>query len=674
MPPFQRRRYYYRNWWNAGRRRRYFRRRRFGKTFFKRKRRRRRVRRKYFHKFKKYKKIKLSQWQPSSIKKCRIEGYLPLFQAGFGRFGNNYALWKESIFPEHWPGGGGWSIQTLSLGNLFTQHKEHMNYWTRSNNRMNLCRYMGAIITLFREPTTDYVFSYFDAMPKTVSKYFYSSQHPMRQLTYKRKKVVPSFLTQPHKRKPYKKLYIPPPRIMKNQWFFQQHLADYSLVTFVATACSLTGMFGSKNLQSNNATLYCIDTAFFKTPHFQYRTATTPQWGYRETDQQYLYGLLHELEDFNSNKWQQAIYLGNTMHNQSGSILDNIKPEEQEKKYKFSDWGNPFYWTYTTGHQTTFLTSKSPKEALKLANQNKTLGDSESGTVTKRENPYVFTVRYNPFKDKGYGNQLYLVPNYDNDIKKWEPTSDTDILFTDYPLWLMGWGLEDILKRMGKCRDIDNDWTLVFKCSYLEPKEQYYVPVSYEFIHGQGPYDTPREDISGFDEVKWYPKFKFQRQSLNNIIMTGPAVANADNGKNIQAKIKYNFLFKWGGNSAPQESVYDPTQQPITPVPSDLQFQNEIINPATSITTEIYPWDFRRDLLTTKATKRITESEPNEITLFTDGKQTSTDWVCWQTTPQTQKTPETQEEEILQQLIQLQQYNNQLQQRLRQLKQLSMDP
>lgn len=668
MPPYQRRRYYYRNWWGARRRRAWYRRRRPRNAIFRRKRRRRRVRKRFFKRARKLKKLRLNQWQPTSIKKCRIEGYLCLFQAGFGRYTNNYALWKESIFPHNYPGGGGWSIQQLSLGNLYTQHKEQMNYWTKSNDRLNMCRYFGCIITCFRQPYTDYVFSYFENIPKNVSKYFYCSQHPLRQLNYKRKRVIASYNTQPHRKKPYKRIFIPPPKPMKNQWFFQQQLADYPLVTFIATACSLTNMFGSNTWKNNNVELWCIDTTFFRTPHFQYRTATTPQWGYRETDQQYLWGIQNGLEDFKKNKWSQAIYLGNTMHEQTGEPIDNIRKEEIPTKYPFANWGNPFHWTYMTQTSRVFLSTKSPADLTDPEKQS-----SINNTGTLKENPYAFTVRYNPFKDKGYGNKLYLIPNYDNDIKKWDPTDDPDLLFENFPLWIMTWGLEDIVTRMGKCRNLYDDWTVVIQTKYMSGTEKYYVPVSYEFVHGQGPYDTPNNEISGNDFRHWYPKFGFQKQALENIAMSGPAVARGDNVKNIQATIKYDFLFKWGGNSPPQESIWDPTQQPVTPCPNNIDLSNEIIDPTASLLTEIYPGDFRRGLLTETAQKRITQSITNEQPLFTDGRKTSTDLQLFPQETQTEETPKTQEETLLLQLLQLQQFNNQLQHRFRKLKEICSD-
>nr|UGV36847.1 MAG: ORF1 [TTV-like mini virus] len=666
MAPFYRRRYYYRNWWNSRRRRNTFRRRRFGKPFRTRKRRRRRVRRHFYtKKTKKLKKLKLYQWQPHSIKKCRIEGYLCAFQAGYGRYSYNYALSKETIFPPHTPGGGGWSIQQLTLGNLYQQHKELMNYWTKSNERMNLCRYLGCKITMFREKFVDWVFTFYQDQPKNVSKYFYNSHHPIRLLTHKRKIIIPSFETQPHKRKPYKSMFIPPPRIFKNQWFFQQQFTDYPLLTFAAAGISLTNMWGSNTAKNNNAEFYCLDTSIFTTPLFQYRTATHPQWGYRIAGDKYLWGLTNGKEQFTQNQIKDAIYLGNTMLRQRGAVFNTYGPQ-LTTKYPMSEWGNPFYWTYLTKHVRIFQTTNSP--------------DTYKNTPTKtleasweKQVPLVFKIRYNPFKDKGIGNKLYVIPNYSQAQTTWKPTTDPDLTFENFPLWIMCWGLLDILKRMGKTPNLEQDYIVVINSKYLSQPEQYYVPLSYDFVHGRGPYDADEEDMSRDDYTHWFPRIKYQKQALENIAMTGPAVPTGDNVKNIQATIKYNFFFKWGGNSSPQESIYDPTTQPVTPSPNNLLFQNEIIDPSTSFINEIYEGDFRRHMLTETAAERIKQSDPNEYTLFTDGRQTSTDVQLFPQETQTEETPKTQAETLLQQLNLLQQYNSLLQQRFRKLKLLSQD-
>jgi hypothetical protein len=666
MPPYYKRRYY-RNYWKG--RRRPFYRRRPRKTFRRRWNRRKRVRRKYKFKkyFKKLKKIHIDQWQPSSIKKCRVTGYLCLFQCGQGRQSNNYCATKESYVPEHTPGGGGWSFQQLSLANLYTQNCEFMNYWTKTNNRLPMVRYYGCKITLFREPFVDYVFTWLKETPKTVEKYFFASYHPLNILTHNRKVVVPSFASQPHKRKPYKKIFLPPPPLLKNQWFFQQNLATFPLVSFISSACSLTQMFGANESQNNNCTIWMLDTSFIQHPCFQFKHTEQPKYGYVPNSQNYLWGLIGGKIPIQNNTFKDCIYLGNSMLNQQGTEPTGSYPITVEN-YGIGNWGNPFHYNYLAVEHAQLIISSATQDPETVLKSPIKLAE---GNV--KQNPYVYTARYNPYKDKGKSNEVYFIPNCVKSHTSWEPTNDPSLLFTGFPLWLIFWGIEDILKKMGKCQHLDDDWICVIKSDAFYPPAKYYVPLSWSFVHGRATYDRDASEISGQDYATWYPKYKFQREAIANIIETAPAVCRAKNIKNLQAKIKYDFLFKWGGNPAPMEQAKDPLAQPVIPTPSGLYLQNEINDPNTPLQSFLYQWDTRRDFLTKKATERITECETHDTFMFTDGIQTSTDVPLFQTTPQEKTTQEKETEKIQQQLQFLQQYNHQLQLRFRKLKETLLE-
>ncbi len=150
--------------------------------------------------------------------------------------------------------------------------------------------------------------------------------------------------------------------------------------------------------------------------------------------------------------------------------------------------------------------------------------------------------------------------------------------------------------------------------------------------------------------------------------MSGPGTCKAPNSKSIQAVLKYNFSFKWGGNSAKLETITDPLAQPITPSPNNELLSNEIINPEQSIQNLLYKWDIRRDTLTQAAEKRIKEIETDVEPLFTDGIQT-----FQETTSQEKETQKEEKQALLLQLQQLQQFNQELQQRFLRLKQLTME-
>lgn len=91
----------------------------------------------------------------------------------------------------------------------------------------------------------------------------------------------------------------------------------------------------------------------------------------------------------------------------------------------------------------------------------------------EKNTPVVFQVRYNPFKDKGIGNRLYVIPNYLHSKTDWTATTDPDLIFEGFPLWLMAWGLEDIIKRMGKCTNFDQDWIAVIQTKYFSGSEAF---------------------------------------------------------------------------------------------------------------------------------------------------------------------------------------------------------
>lgn len=657
MAPFKRRRYYYRRPYRQWRRFSTWRKR--PKTTFRRRRKRFWVRRRKFR-FKlrkKLKKLKIQQWQPNTIKKCHIKGYLPLFQCGDGRQENNYTLYKDSFTPEYEPGGGGWSLQQLSLGTLYSLNNDIQNYWTKSNYRLNMCRYIKCKIRCYRQPYVDYILHYFHDAPKTVTKYYYASHHPVKLLQLQHKVVVPSFNTEPHKRKPYKSITIYPPKLMKNQWFFQQHLSSFPLIHLVASATSLTNMYGSDRAQNSNTTIYCLNTEFFQNPNFQLNEHQMQSFGYHPNPNNYYWAIQHADPVFTQNKRKQAIYLGNTLLDEAGRAVGHNTSAQP------SAWGNPFYFDYLHDTENTFITTttEDPTTFMQTGTQDKTLEANR-----QRKTPNVFKARYNPFKDKGKGNKIYFIPNNQPTQNNWEPTKDPDLMFQDFPIWLMLWGIEGILKKMGKCPNLYENWLCVIQSSYFSEHEVRYVPLSEDFVNGQGAYGIDKEHMPPAQYSAWFPKYKYQKQAIHDLIMTAPAVCRPDHVKNFQALIHYNFLFKWGGNPSPMESVYDPNSQPITPTPDNLYHSNEIINPDTPIESFIYPWDVRRDFLTQRGAERITESSIHDFNVFTDQQQT-TDVPLFKETSQKKTTKKAQETTLLQQLQQLREYNRQLQLRFNQL-------
>nr|UGV36819.1 MAG: ORF1 [TTV-like mini virus] len=658
---YNRKNYWRRNYWNYRNKRRRFRRRRPRKTF-RSKRRPRRVRKKFFNRNfkKKLKKIKIEQWQPSSIRKCHIRGYLLLFEAGHGRFANNFTYYKESFTPPRTPGGGGWSIQQLGLGNLYTQNEYFMNWWTHSNRGLNMVRYYGCNIKLYRQPEIDYIFTYFTEKPQNAEKFWYPSFHPFRLLLDKKRIIVPSLKTQPLKRKLYKRIHIRPPKMLKTDWYFQQNLSNYPLVYFATVACSLNHMFISSKAENNNVSIITLNTRFFMKSAFQY---TSTDYGYQPKESVWIYGLHNGTINLANTPKSQVIYLGDTHYRDPG---EEIGTNKTWNTYPKTSWGNIFYHEYFGLYRTVFL-GPDPKTFLAT-----TTGNIGSTGITKSE-PLWEELRYNPYKDKGDGNLAYWKSVSDATNNNWEPPKNPNLIITGFPFWLMLWGWEDHTRRLSEISNLDDNWMLVLRSKYFNNNYSAIVPLSWSFVNGRAPYNNDPEDISPSDQRNWFPKWKFQKEAIDNLLMSGPGVVKAESVQGIQAFMKYDFSFKWGGEPSNMENISDPNSQPITPLPREIFTTNEIINPNTSIQDLIYKWETRRDLLTQTAYKRISECQTDDKPLFTDGRQTSTD-IPQETQTQTTKTATKEEEEtLLLQLNQLQQLNQQLQQRFQQLKQLTKE-
>lgn len=596
------------------------------------------------------------QWQPSHIKKCRIKGTIQLFQAGYGRFSYNYTAYKESYVPPHQPGGGGWCYLMLSLGNLYTENQRLQNWWTTSNKGLNLVRYFGVSFKFYRQKHTDYVVSYSNEYPMSVGKFHYPSIHPQRLLQYNHKIVVPSYDTLPQSKKPYKKVFVKPPKEMIDKWYFQSQFQRYPLVLLACTACSLNNMYVGNNVLNNNCTILCLNTNLFKNKCFQFQGTT----GYQPKGNIYLYGLPNGETDLKKEPIKNLIYLGNSMQFQAGDTLDSVTAFTSYQKQK---WGNPFFNQYFNDIKTVLITTNQP--SYWFAKKQETIGTQ---AIQKVVDPLYYECRYNPCKDDGIGNEVYWVNNFSAE-DGWDTKKDPDLAIDGFPLWIALWGWYDWSKKLNKAKNIYQDYVLVIKTRYMEPKLPAYIFLNDEFPLGLGDYETPTKDLTPADLNYWFPRWKFQKEAVEALLMTGTAVCRPENAKQIQAHCSYNFRLKWGGNPASMEKVIDPVAQPDYPVPGGLLQNTEIIDPSTSIYNLLYDFDVRRDLLTQRAEKRIKQIQETDQSLFTDGTTNPFD-------PPIQAQQETWEEEtqkeektsLLLQLRELQHLNQQLLLRYRQLK------
>lgn len=579
-----------------------------------------------------------------------------LFAAGYGRYSNDYEIYRESYTAERQPGGGGWSTFKLSLGNLYSENEKLLNWWTKSNKLLNLCRYVKCTLRFYRQENVDYVATYSKNYPFVITKFQFPSTHPQRLLLYNQKVIVPSYLTAPHMKKRYIKKHIYPPSEFYNKWFFQSDFSTFPLVMITASACSLNDYFISDRAESNNVTLYTLNTTIFQ--HKNFKELTIKTFGYQPKASYYIYGTQNGVT---KPKEGQLIYLGNTTKRDPG---EPNKLAQWDDKYPYTKWGNLFWHSYLSGDSRLWVSQQQPSAIYTST------PTAEAKNITEMSNPIFVQCRYNPWLDKGYGNKAYWVKVTELG-KGWADEPPSDLKIEGFPLWILLWGFEDWTNKLQKTQHLWDSYALVVISPYIKCPEQikYYVFVSKTFIDGVGPYGTDREQVPDIYLNNWYPCWQYQKEAIEDLLMCGPAVCK--NRNNIHAHMGYTFYFKWGGNPTTMDSVYDPSTQPTYALPNKISQGLEIENPEKDPTKTLYPFDIRRDFITQTAAKRLKKEPTITTALFTDGvsnQEFSPTIQASQTEEDDQASTSEEEEPPLQlQLQQLQYKQQQLLNRFRKL-------
>lgn len=537
------------------------------------------------------------------------------------RLGNNLNCYLESTAPYRVPGGGGFSICNFNLNMLYEEHLIAKNWWTTGNENMPLIRYLYCKVTCYREEMVDWLFCYNNSFPMNATRLTYMSTHPQAMLLNKHTRIITCRRNNRNK-KPYKRIIIKPPSQMQNTWYFQKDLAFLPLVQTFATCCSLDRMFLNSNAISTTIGFTSLDTNGWSSHNFvQHRTQP-----YEPTNNQLIFATYNGGTKINTINIGTLILLGETYHNTEGTPFDQVditatgslspfQQKMQKAKNNSGYWGNPFYKLWFYGDQR-IIYSKVPFETIvtTYTQSNQQLKDQHFAFLPQ---PYV-DCRYNPFKDKGDGNKIYLV-NTDSGphLDDWTPPADEDIVLENIPLWLGLWGYLDYQRKCNTTNTVDTKRIAVIQSKYIVPNTlKYYVPLDLDFLHGTSPY---QEHIQTTDYFGWHPKVRFQVQSINQFVLSGPSTAKLPKDISVEGHIKYDFYFKVGGQPAPMSIVTPPDKQPkwITPNnPNNLIKTTSLQSPSTPFEYTLYNFDERRGQITKRAAQRITSDKETESSLL----------------------------------------------------------
>lgn len=517
----------------------------------------------------------------------------------------------ETVSPPHWPGGGGFSIMQFSLLALFEQFLKSLNWWTKSNCQLPLVRYLGLSLKFYRAESYDYLVIVERCLPFEATDLMYTSCHPSIMMMTKGVIFVPCRKNSFYK-KPYKKVNIKPPSQMLTKWHFQKDLAKFPLVVIRSSAASFDRIYTGSTATNTTIGFTSLNLYSFVNHNWN----TPPTSGYQPQDTQWLYGIIPNSTTTDPLEYpiNSLIYLGGTKKKQLGT---QIKSDNISTYFSTPDmWGNIFCPEYLKGPYFVLVTNKPTNEVKStlmtlLSESSKKVKDANIFTV--KTTPNLINCRYNPFNDKGVGNMIYLLSNRDN--HKWEQPEDPNITRQNLPLWLLPFGFLDWQKKRKFVSSIDVNYLTVIICPTIEPPnaKHMYLPLDETFLSGTSPYTR---DLFDSDSQYWYPKVRYQVDSINTIGTCGPGIIKLPKQQSCEAHMQYKFHFKFGGCPPPMETVCNPTEEAKYPIPDTKYETTSLQSPETPIHTYLYNFDERRGLLTYKAAKRIKKDSDSETTAF----------------------------------------------------------
>lgn len=518
------------------------------------------------------------------------------------------------------PYGGGMTTTKMSLRILYDEFTRFMNFWTVSNEDLDLCRYVGAKLIFFKHPTVDFIVQINTQPPFLDTHLTAASIHPGIMMLSKRRILIPSLKTRPS-RKHRVVVRVGPPRLFQDKWYPQSDLCDTVLLSIFATACDLQYPFGSP-LTDNP----CVN---FQILGPQYKKHLSISSTMDEANKQH-----YEANLFNQtslyNTFQTIAQLKETGQTTSMSPtwnavqntttlnnLGNNATESRDTWYK----GN----TYNSSiSQLAKKTRERFKTATMVALPNyptimsTDLYEYHSGIYSSiflsAGRSYFETtgaysdIIYNPFTDKGTGNIIWIDYLTKEDTIFVKNKSKCEIM--DMPLWAACTGYTEFCAKYTGDSAIIYNARILIRCPYTEPMlidhsdpNKGFVPYSFNFGNGKMPGGSSNVPIRM--RAKWYVNMFHQKEVLETIVQSGPFGYKGDI-KSAVLSMKYRFHWKWGGNPISKQVVRNPCSDSSSSAAHRGPRSVQAVDPKY-VTPQVtwHSWDIRRGLFGKAGIKRM---------------------------------------------------------------------
>nr|WBM82673.1 MAG: ORF1 [Torque teno polar bear virus 23] len=188
----------------------------------------------------------VTQWNPAHRIGCKIRGWMIMAMCIKGHFAErNEILWKgrEGKPDKYYLCGGSVSYKHFTLGILYQEHLMFRNVWTRSNAGYDLARYFGTKFMFWPHPLFDYMV-YWETNFEIPEATEMPDLHP-GVLINRKHMIVRSLRWRGRK----KKLFIKPPPVHTNQWYFQKTWCNTPLLKIGVMPVNFRSPFLHKSQQ-----------------------------------------------------------------------------------------------------------------------------------------------------------------------------------------------------------------------------------------------------------------------------------------------------------------------------------------------------------------------------------------------------------------------------------------
>lgn len=600
-------------------------------------------------------------------------GYDPIIVCGINRTIFNYTTHSEDYTFNNESFGGGLCTTQYTLRILFQEKLAQHNFWSASNEDLDLSRYLGASLIFFRHPTVDFLVRVRTSPPFEDTDMTAMTLHPGMMMLAKKTIKIPSLKTRPS-RKHFVRIKVGAPKLFEDKWYPQNELCDVTLLTIQATTADFQFPFGSPLTNSVCCNFQVLNSNYDNAHSIlNFSNEVTNKW---HTSRQNCYKFLLEQYSYYNTKQvvAQLKYGWNPNQNPKMPDVSNAdtskKPEDLTKSKVSSNYPHwdTLYGGLAYGDSTSNPGSASSKTDLKTqmlkgnnfytkagkklidtftpiqftdnsTTQPTNIFDYYTGMYCSiflssgRSNPEVkgsYTdISYNPLTDKGVGNMIWI---------DWLTKGDTvydpkksKCLLSDFPLWAMCYGYPDYCRKQTGDSAVYYDTRVVIRCPYTYPqllkhndKQFGFVVYSENFGLGRLPGGNPNPPTRM--RLHWYPNMFHQTEVLECIAQSGPFAYHGDERKTVLT-LKYKFRWKWGGNPVFQQVLRDPcTGGAVAPHTSRHPRSIQVYDPKYQAPEYLFhKWDFRRGLFSTKGIKRVSEQPVHDEYFTGSGKRPKKD-------------------------------------------------